>query len=48
MQVQWGMPVFLWPLGFEAVPRPDLPPGTRRHPYALDDKSRAIVVLQRT
>jgi 16S rRNA (guanine527-N7)-methyltransferase len=35
-------------LGFEAVPRHDLPPGTRRHPYALDDKSRAIVVLQRT
>jgi len=35
-------------LGFEAVPRPDLPPGTQRHPYALDDKSRAIVVLRRT
>jgi 16S rRNA (guanine527-N7)-methyltransferase len=35
-------------LGFEALPRDDLPPGTRRHPYALDDKSRAIVTLQRT
>lgn len=35
-------------LGFEAIPRPDLPTGTQRHPYALDDKSRAIVVLHRT
>jgi 16S rRNA (guanine527-N7)-methyltransferase len=34
-------------LGFEAVPRHDLPNGTLRHPYALDDKSRAIVVLKR-
>ncbi len=34
--------------GFEAIPRHDLPPGTLRHPYALDDKSRAIVVLHRT
>lgn len=35
-------------LGFEAIPRADLPPGTQRHSYALDDKSRAIVVLHRT
>jgi 16S rRNA (guanine527-N7)-methyltransferase len=34
-------------LGFEAIPRSDLPPGTRRQPYELDDKSRAIVVLRR-
>lgn len=34
-------------LGFEAVPRTDLPPGTQRHPYTLDDKSRAIVTLRR-
>ncbi len=34
-------------LGFEAIPRTDLPSGTRRHPYALDNKSRAIVELQR-
>lgn len=34
--------------GFEAVPRHDLPPGTHRHPYALEDKSRAIVVLRRS
>ncbi|MBA3451563.1 MAG: 16S rRNA (guanine(527)-N(7))-methyltransferase RsmG [Deltaproteobacteria bacterium] len=33
--------------GFEAVPRDDLPPGFERHPYALDDKSRAIVVVRR-
>lgn len=34
-------------LGFEAVPRADLPPNTQRHPYHLDDKSRAIVTLRR-
>jgi 16S rRNA (guanine527-N7)-methyltransferase len=34
-------------LGFEAIPRSDLPPGTRRQSYELDDKSRAIVVLLR-
>ncbi|HEY1554587.1 MAG TPA: 16S rRNA (guanine(527)-N(7))-methyltransferase RsmG [Kofleriaceae bacterium] len=32
-------------LGFEAVRRSDLPPGTERHPYALADKSRAIIVF---
>ena len=34
-------------LGFEAVPRTDLPAGTQRHSYSLEDKARAIVVLQR-
>jgi 16S rRNA (guanine527-N7)-methyltransferase len=34
-------------LGFEAVSRPDLPPGTQRHPYPLGDKSRSIVTLRR-
>jgi 16S rRNA (guanine527-N7)-methyltransferase len=34
-------------LGFEAVPRTDLPPDTQRHPYLLDGKSRAIVSLRR-
>jgi 16S rRNA (guanine527-N7)-methyltransferase len=34
-------------LGFEAVPRADLPNDTQRHPYSLDEKSRSIVVLQR-
>jgi 16S rRNA (guanine527-N7)-methyltransferase len=34
-------------LGFEAVPRADLPPDTARHPYVLDDKSRSIVTLRR-
>jgi 16S rRNA (guanine527-N7)-methyltransferase len=34
-------------LGFEAIPRDDLPPGTLRFPYALGDKSRAIVSVQR-
>jgi 16S rRNA (guanine527-N7)-methyltransferase len=34
-------------LGFEAVPRDDLPPGTERHPYKLGDKQRAIVLQQR-
>ena len=34
-------------LGFEAVPRADLPPGTSRHAYALAGKQRAIVRLTR-
>lgn len=34
-------------LGFEAVPREDLPDGTQRHSYALEGKSRAIVALRR-
>jgi 16S rRNA (guanine527-N7)-methyltransferase len=33
-------------LGFEAVPRSDLPPGTLRHPYRLDGKTRAIVAFR--
>ncbi len=33
-------------LGFEAAPRSDLPPGTLRHPYHLDNKTRAIVGLR--
>lgn len=33
--------------GFEALPRDDLPAGTRRHPYMYLGKSRAIVALQR-
>lgn len=31
-------------LGFEAVPRDDLPPTAARHPYELGGKHRAIVV----
>ena len=31
-------------LGFEAVPRDDLPVGTERHAYALGEKQRAIVI----
>lgn len=34
-------------LGFEAISRSDLPQGTQRYPYRLDDKSRAIVTLYR-
>lgn len=34
-------------LGFEAEPRSDLPTGTTRAPYALDNKARAIVTLHR-
>jgi 16S rRNA (guanine527-N7)-methyltransferase len=34
-------------LGFEAITRSDLPPDTRRFPYSLEDKSRAIVTLHR-
>lgn len=33
--------------GFEAVPRADLPDGTLRHSYHLNDRTRAIVALQR-
>lgn len=33
--------------GFEAIPRDDLPAGFERHPYELDGKSRAIVVVRR-
>ena len=35
-------------LGFEAVPRDDLPPGVERHSYALAGKQRAIVVAHRS
>jgi len=34
-------------LGFEAVPRSDLPAEIQRYPYDLGDKSRAIVTLRR-
>ena len=34
-------------LGFEAAPRDDLPATTERHPYALGDKQRSIVLLRR-
>ena len=34
-------------LGFEAVPRDDLPPNVERHPYALEGKQRAIVLARR-
>jgi len=34
-------------LGFEAQPRDDLPEPVERHPYALDDKQRSIVLLRR-
>lgn len=35
-------------LGFEAILRRDLPSDIERHPYALDDRSRAIVLLRRS
>lgn len=35
-------------LGFEAIPRDDLPAGVERHPYKLDGKTRAIVVARRS
>jgi 16S rRNA (guanine527-N7)-methyltransferase len=35
-------------LGFEAVPRDDLPAGVERHSYALAGKQRAIVVAHRS
>jgi 16S rRNA (guanine527-N7)-methyltransferase len=34
--------------GFEAILRTDLPPTIERHPYALDDKQRSIVLLRKT
>ncbi len=34
-------------LGFEAIPRQDLPSGVDRHPYHLDGKTRSIVALRR-
>jgi len=34
-------------IGFEAVPRTDLPPSTLRHSYALGDRQRSIVTLVR-
>lgn len=34
-------------LGFEAVPRDDLPAGTERHRYSLAGKQRAIVIATR-
>lgn len=34
-------------LGFEGVTRTDLPPSVERHPYALADKQRAIVIARR-
>ena len=34
-------------IGFEAQRRDDLPPGTERKPYALDQKQRALVMLER-
>ncbi len=33
--------------GFEAVQRDDLPAGFNRHPYALEAKTRAIVIVRR-
>jgi 16S rRNA (guanine527-N7)-methyltransferase len=33
-------------IGFEAVPRADLPPGTERHGYSLGGKQRAIVIAR--
>jgi 16S rRNA (guanine527-N7)-methyltransferase len=35
-------------LGFEAVPRTDLPHGAQRHSYSFADKSRAIVTVLRS
>jgi 16S rRNA (guanine527-N7)-methyltransferase len=32
-------------IGFEATPRSDLPAGAVRHPYALGDRTRALVML---
>ncbi|HEY0195241.1 MAG TPA: 16S rRNA (guanine(527)-N(7))-methyltransferase RsmG [Kofleriaceae bacterium] len=34
-------------LGFEAIQRDDLPPGVSRYPYALADKTRAVVAIRR-
>ncbi len=35
-------------LGFEAVPRTDLPPNSQRHDYSFAGKSRAIVTVRRS
>ncbi|MEJ7600152.1 MAG: 16S rRNA (guanine(527)-N(7))-methyltransferase RsmG [Kofleriaceae bacterium] len=35
-------------VGFEAVPRTDLPAMTERHPYELDGKQRSIVLVRKT
>jgi 16S rRNA (guanine527-N7)-methyltransferase len=35
-------------LGFEALPRDDLPAHAQRHPYELSGKQRAIVVARRS
>ncbi len=35
-------------LGFEAIPRDDLPAGTERHPYSLGGKQRAIILARRS
>ena len=35
-------------LGMEGLVRTDLPEPIERHPYSLDDKTRAIVVAHRT
>ena len=35
-------------LGFEAIPRDDLPTGVERHPYKLDGKQRAILLARRS
>lgn len=35
-------------IGFEAVPRDDLPAAFERHPYELDGKSRAIITVRRS
>lgn len=34
-------------IGFEGTPRDDLPSAAVRHPYALDHKSRALVIVSR-
>ena len=34
-------------IGFEAVPRSDLPSGIERHTYALNGKQRSLVILRR-
>lgn len=33
-------------LGFEAIPRTDLPAAAERHPYTIDGKSRSIISLR--
>jgi 16S rRNA (guanine527-N7)-methyltransferase len=35
-------------LGFEAIPRDDLPANVERHAYALEGKQRAIIVARRS